>query len=66
MKLQLVILVACASFLSTDAFLFGSGLTWDDLKVTWGSNPLSWSYFVRMPRTVRDAVSQGKYIEKAI
>jgi len=32
---------------------------WDGLKVTWGANPFSSSYFVNMPRTVPEATSQG-------
>jgi len=32
---------------------------WDGLKVTWGPNPLSSSYFVNQPRTVKDATAQG-------
>jgi hypothetical protein len=60
MKLQFVIFAIFANSLTSEGFLFGSGLTWDDLKVTWGPNPLSWSYFVSMPRTVSEAVSKGQ------
>merc|ERR1711936_161251 len=61
LSLVLVSLMACAS----QAFLLDSlsGLTsqekWDGLKTTWGSNPFSSEYFVAMPRTTKDAVSQG-------
>jgi len=55
----IVVLVAVAS---TEAFLLNDLLRkekWDGLKVTWGPNPLSSSYFVTMPRTVQEATSQG-------
>jgi len=61
LSLVLVSLMACAS----QAFLLDSlsGLTsqekWDGLKTTWGANPFSSEYFVEMPRTTQDAVSQG-------
>jgi len=43
-----------------DAFLLSdSGPEWDGLKVTWGPNPLSSSYFVNQPRTVSDALGAG-------
>lgn len=50
---------------STEAFLFGSDLTWDDLKVTWGPNPLSSSYFNSMPRTRDAAIQAGWKLEKS-
>ena len=62
-QLFLVIALTCCA-VSTEAFLFGSGLTWDDLKVTWGPNPLSSSYFNSMPRTVTDAINAGWKLEK--
>lgn len=49
-------------------FLLGAGSAflldtkqykWDNLKVTWGPNPLSSNYFVGMPRTVTDAEHNG-------
>jgi len=47
---------------ATSGFLLDSLLKqekWDGLKVTWGPNPFSSSYFVSMPRTVSEATSQG-------
>jgi len=49
-------MVAAASAFLIDSF---RSEKWDGLKVTWGPNPLSSSYFVSMPRTASDAVSKG-------
>lgn len=62
MKFLIVAIFAC--FVGSEAFLF-SGLTWDDLKVTWGPNLLNWQYFDAMPRTVPDAVAAGWVLEKS-
>ncbi|XP_013421837.1 uncharacterized protein LOC106181865 [Lingula anatina] len=43
---------------SGQAWLFGGGPAWDDLKVTFGINPFGNS-FSSMPRTVKDAVYYG-------
>ncbi|XP_013395237.1 uncharacterized protein LOC106162480 [Lingula anatina] len=43
---------------SGNAWLFGGGPQWDDLKVTFGINPFGNS-FSSMPRTTKDAVSDG-------
>lgn len=65
MKFQILALTVLISSLAlSDAFLFG-GPTWDDLKVTWGPNPLSSYYFNSMPRTVQDAVNQNWKLEKS-
>ena len=52
------------AFLNTEAFLFGSD-KWDDLKVTWGINPLSSDYFVSLPRTEQEAIGKGWAKEKS-
>lgn len=48
---------------STEAFLFG-GDAWNDLKVTWGINPLGSNNFVSLPRTQKDAINKGWVREK--
>ncbi|RUS82736.1 hypothetical protein EGW08_009516 [Elysia chlorotica] len=60
MKLHLVIaFVTLISNFSSAFLLFDSDPKWTGLKVTWGPNPLSSSYFVNQPRTAADAVKQG-------
>ena len=56
--------ILLASVLNANAFLFGGGDAWDDLKVTWGINPLSSSGFNSLPRSEADAKSQGWVLEK--
>ena len=46
------------SAFNVNAFLWG-GETWDDLKVTWGVNPLGKGVYESMPRTVVAAVEAG-------
>jgi len=56
------VLVLFALTSSLQAFLLDDLVRqekWDGLKVTWGPNPLSSSYFVDQPRTVTDALAQG-------
>jgi len=62
--MKLILITILASIACSQAFLFGSDVTWDDLKVTWGPNPLSSYYFNSMPRTVEDAVYYGWVLEK--
>ncbi|CAH1256151.1 Hypp1602 [Branchiostoma lanceolatum] len=60
MKAAVFVLIFGA--VATEGFLFG-GEKWDDLKVTWGVNPLN-SYH-SMPRTVKDADAAGWKLEKS-
>ena len=55
--------ILLASLLNASAFLFG-GETWDDLKVTWGINPLASGNFDSLPRSEADAKSKGWVLEK--
>ena len=57
--MKFILITILASIACSQAFLFGSDVAWDDLKVTWGPNPLSSYYFNSMPRTVEDAVYYG-------
>lgn len=38
---------------------------WNDLKVTWGVNPLSWSNFASLPRTESDALKNKWTLDKS-
>ena len=64
MKLEIAVLFLLSIF-NAQGFLFGNTDTWDDLKVTWGMNPLSSGNYVSMPRTVNDAITQGWKLEKS-
>lgn len=41
------------------------GAKWNDLKVTWGINPLGSNNFVSMPRTENEAIRKGWVQEKS-
>lgn len=64
MKIQIA-LVLVLSVLNAHGFLFGESETWDDLKVTWGINPLSSGVYESMPRNVNDAIAKGWKLEKS-
>lgn len=55
--------VLFASILNANAFLFGNN-EWDDLRVTWGINPLASNSYNKLPRNLDDAKSQGWVLEK--
>ncbi|KAK3771298.1 hypothetical protein RRG08_024375 [Elysia crispata] len=60
MRFHLVLAIVIFIPTIASAFLlFDGDPKWDGLKVTWGPNPLSSSYFVSQPRTAADAVNQG-------
>lgn len=59
----IVCTILLASVLNTSSFLFG-GEAWDDLKVTWGINPLDSTALNSLPRTETDAKNQGWVLEK--
>src|SRR5579883_712007 len=68
MKLIILIVLAFSSTIeSTSLFLDldAKNPDWNNLKVTWGLNPFSPSYFVAMPRTESDARAQGWTREKS-
>lgn len=66
MKFSYVLaLVLAVNAYTAQGFLFGNNDAWNDLKVTWGINPLGSNNFVSMPRTVSDAVKKGWAKEKS-
>ena len=46
-------------------FLGQCSAQWNDLKVTWGVNPLSWSNFASLPRTESDAIQNKWTLDKS-
>jgi len=69
--MQLTLLVLTALLGLSQALFLGShdhkameATNWDNLKVTWGINPLSSQNFVAMPRTQKEAIAQGWTPEK--
>ncbi|KAL3847552.1 hypothetical protein ACJMK2_018457 [Sinanodonta woodiana] len=47
-----ILLLSAQGFVLNDA-------KWDNLRVTWGMDPFDPNYFVSMPRTQQDALSEG-------
>ncbi|KAH9524944.1 hypothetical protein Btru_028322 [Bulinus truncatus] len=50
------VLITCCSCFLVDTV---QQTKWDNLKVTWGPNPLNHNYFASLPRTVDEAHSAG-------
>jgi len=63
LKMKSIIILLLANIYISNALLFG-GNNWNDLKVTWGINPLGSNNFVSMPRVEKDAIAKGWKKEK--
>lgn len=71
MTITLVALLAILAIHNVSCFSIGldhhreaKNPNWNDLKIKWGPVPLPNEYFISMPRTVSDALSQGWLPEK--
>ena len=57
----IVLAIFLANFYFAENFLIPDGNQWNDLKVTWGANPLDYNKntFVSLPRTEENAKKAG-------
>jgi hypothetical protein len=62
-KSSILILIAYFSSISNQNQIF-SNSNWNDLRITWGTNPFSPTTFVGLPLTEKDALDKGWKKEK--